>query len=379
MRKQVKLTMMALTASMALTTTAAAEERLTANAGFPATSLLTSSDYTDFTKEVEKRTGGDITFDLYVGGALLPIATALEGLQNGVADVGNVVSAYVPTHLPRNNVVADIAFTLDDHMAAAYAATEMNITNAALQEEWAKYDVVFGGGFSTPIYYFLCTSPIRNAADVEGKKVRTASGSHVAFIKSLKGEPVSVPFTDVLTGLERGSLDCATSSAENLGTAFQLWDVVKSVTLLPMGTHISGGAWIYNKNTWNRLSDEQRSALFDQMAVSGARRQIAYDVEVGRSLEGSWERGIERIEPDQTLKQALADFNNSFISDLPQVSETKRKVPAAEAKALIDEFQQIYSKWTSLLKDVDRTDEAAIAKIIKTEIYDKVDPATYGK
>lgn len=374
--KNVKL--MATVAVATMATSVVAEERLTASAGFPGTSILSSVDYTDFTMSVEKATAGDITFDLHVGGALLPIATSLEGIRDGIADVGNVVAAYIPASLPKNNVVADIGFALDDHMASAFAVTEMNIKNAALQAEWAEYDVVFGGGFSTPPYLLMCVTPIRSVADVEGKKIRTASGSHVELIKTLGGEPVSVPFTDVYTGMERGSLDCVLSSAENLGTAYTLWDVVTSVTVLPLGTHISGGAWIYNQSTWGRLSVDQRKSLLNEMAIAGVHRQMAYDVEITRSLEGSWEKGIERIEPDEGLATAVTDFKAAFIKDLPAASESKRKVPEAEAKALVDEFQKIYSRWEVLLEGVDRSDEDALVKIVKSEIYDKVDPAKYG-
>ncbi|MBR9862235.1 MAG: C4-dicarboxylate ABC transporter substrate-binding protein [Rhodobacteraceae bacterium] len=378
MRTKTNRTLLAALAATTLATGAFAQERLTANGGFPASSILTKVDYTDFVKSVEVASNGDISFDLHVGGSLLPIATTLEGLSDGIADVGNVVAAYVPSSLPRNNVVADMGFVLSDHMAAAFAVTEMNITNDALQKEWGGYNVVYGGGFSTPAYYFLCNKPIRSFGDLKGTKIRTASGSHVEFVKSANGEPVSVPFTDVYTGLERGSLDCVMASLENLGTGFKLWDVIKHITMLPTGTHISGGAWVYNQATWERLSVEQRKTLFAQMALTSVRRQIAYNEEIDRSLEGSWERGVERIEPDASLSDAVAGFKESFVDTLPATSESKRKVPAEEAKALIDNFQSIYSRWQTLLDGVDRTDEAALAALVQSEIYNKLDAETYG-
>jgi len=361
-----------------LATGATAQERLTASAGFPGPAILTDNDYTKFTAAVEEATGGDLTFDLHVGGALLPLATTLEGLRDGLADVGNVVSAYIPSSMPKNNVVADVGLVLEDHMAASFAITEMNLLNEVLQEEWQSFDVVFGGGFSTPPYLMLCVPEIRTLADVEGKKMRTASGSHVDLVNLMKGEPVSVSFNDAYTGLERGSLDCILGSAENLGTGFKLWDVIGSVTMIPLGTHISGGAWIYNKSTWGGLTDLQRKSLLEQMAVAGVRRQMAYDVEIGQSLEGSWERGVERIEPDETLSNMVDEYKATFIANLPGESESKRNVPAAEAKALIDDFQQIYGRWQGLLEGVDRTDEAALVALVQAEIYDKINPAEYG-
>jgi hypothetical protein len=47
-------------------------------------------------------------------------------------------------------------------------------------------------------------------------------------------------------------------------------------------------------------------------------------------------------------------------------------------KELLDEFRATYTKWEGLLADIDRTDEDAVAALAMSEIYDGIDPATYG-
>ena len=366
----------AATATMA--TAATAGENLTANSWTGPTHIMTVNDYTDFVKSVEATTEGDISFDLHIGGSLLPAKAVLEGVRDGVADVGNIISAYIPADLPKNNLVNDLAFTIDDPMAVAFAVSEMNMKNDSLRNEWENHGVVFGGGFSTPLYHFACVSPVRALADLEGKKVRTAGGSHVEWIKHVGGVPVSVPFTDVYTGLERGSIDCVMLDATNLGSGFKIWEVAKSVTMVQMGSHVSGAEWIYNKNAWAGLSEEQRMTLFDEMAIASVRRQMDYAKQVEESLQGSWERGLERIEPDQSLANELAAFKTSLVAGLPQASNEKRGIDVQEAEAIIADFQSYYSRWTGLLADVNRLDEAALIEIVRAELYKGLDLATYG-
>lgn len=40
-------------------------------------------------------------------------------------------------------------------------------------------------------------------------KFRTAGAAQVAWVESIGGIPVCVPFSDVYTGMQRGSIDCA--------------------------------------------------------------------------------------------------------------------------------------------------------------------------
>lgn len=375
---KLKTALLAATASATMATSSAAGEQLTATSWTGPTHIMTVNDYTDFVKSVENTSGGDISFDLHIGGSLLPARAVLEGVRDGVADVGNIISAYIPADLPKNNLVNDLAFTIDDPMAVAFAVSEMNMKNDSLRNEWEDHGVVFGGGFSTPLYHFACVAPVRELADLEGKKVRTAGGSHVEWIKHVGGVPVSVPFTDVYTGLERGSIDCVMLDATNLGSGFKIWEVAKSVTMVQMGSHVSGAEWIYNKHRWAALSDAQRATLFDEMAIASVRRQMDYAAQVEESLQGSWERGLERIEPDQSLANELSDFKSSLVAGLAQASNEKRGIAVDEAEAIIADFQSYYSRWVELLADVDRTNEDALIEIVRAELYKGLDLATYG-
>ncbi|WP_417783051.1 C4-dicarboxylate TRAP transporter substrate-binding protein [Terasakiella pusilla] len=379
MKKSMLLALGAYALASVTSVDANASQTLTASSWTGPTHIFTVNDYTNFSKSVEEASKGELTMDVHIGGSLLPAKSVLEGVRDGVADVGNILSAYTPADLPLSNIMNDLAFTFNDPMAAAFASTEYQFNSEMIQKEWLDHNVVFGGGVSTARYNFACVPPVRTLADLEGKKVRTAGGSQVEWVKFAGGIPVSVPFTDVYTGLERGSIDCVMLDATNLSSGFKIWEVAKSVTMLYMGTIIAGAEWIYNKDTWNGFSDETKRLLMTEMAKANARRQIDFANQVDDALKGSWERGLERIEPDQTLITALTEFKAGYVSRLPEFSESKRNVPADKAAKLIADFQEVYDRWVNLLATIDRQDEAQVINLVKTEIYDKIDVSTYAK
>tara|TARA_R110002110_G_scaffold206054_1_gene418207 strand:- start:785 stop:1918 length:1134 start_codon:yes stop_codon:yes gene_type:complete len=363
---------------LASATMAMAETRLTASMWASPTHILTVQNFTNFTQSVESASEGGIKFNLHIGGALLPANGTLAGVENGVADLGSVIGAYTPADLPFSNVLNDASLIVSNSMAAAFALAELHFSNATLQEEWAKNGVVYGGAFSTPVYVFACVPDVREAADLKGLKVRTAAGSHVDFMKTLGAVPVSVPITEVYTGLERGSVDCVMTDATNLSTGYKLWEVAKSVTILPMGTHTSGAAWVYNRDSWQSLSADERRLLLNQMALAMVRCQLDYNRQETQAFEGSWERDLTKIEPGDTLKQAFENFSTAYISGLAESSASARSISAEESRTLIDAFVEGYKRWDGLLSNVDQTDEAGLVDLLTREVYSKVDENAYG-
>lgn len=375
MKYQLKKTLIS-TVLLAGTAMSVNAETYQINVGWAPSHIITKNAYTDFASSVEAASDGDITFEVFTGGSLLSTKDTLGGVANNVAVAGMITGAYLPADLPLDNTGADMAFVADNPIAAAFAWTELNLTNQKLQDEWKKNGVVFGGGYSTPVYNFICTSEVKSAADAKGKKFRTAGAAHVRFIEHLGGVPVSVSFSEVYTGLQRGSLDCAMSDPTALVSGFKIAEVAKYVTTIPLGVHFSGAAWAYNPDFWQSLSEEHRRLLFDEMALAQARMQIDYNAQVDQNLQGGQEQGVSLVEPDATLNAKLDEFKSSYVSTLPAVSMENRKV--ADPTDIIQGYVELEDKWKELLGGVDNTDANALAALLKTEVFDKIDTASYG-
>ncbi|MEX3314418.1 C4-dicarboxylate TRAP transporter substrate-binding protein [Sulfitobacter sp. PS-8MA] len=338
--------------------------------------ILNEQPYQKLAEELKNDPNANLTFEVYSSGSLVPAKSTMQGIRDNVAQLGVVYPGYSPSELPINNVLNDLVFTADNALAAALAYTEVGITNASVQEEWNNNGGVFLGGYSTPVYNFICMEPIRTPEDAKGKKIRTAGGAQTNWVEALGGVPVSVPIGDVYSGLSRGSLDCTMSDPTNLDKGNKFWEVAKSVTTLPMGV-VMGATYVANTDFWQGLDADQRSALLDRMALGLARTQIVYAADVEAAFAGSRERGLEIVAPDASLTEQLASFQSDFVVNLPKKSADERGI--ADPSALIAEFQSAEAAWKERLSGIDSNDPEAVAQLIRDEIYGKADMAALGQ
>ena len=330
--------------------------------------------YVEFAERVAEATDGALTFTVFAGGSLLPPAASLQGVRDGVAQVTYHAGTYTPAELPVANLIGNFAFYNTDPLVMAYASTEFGLTNEAALAEWRDNGVVFGGGYSTSEYVMMCNTPVATLDDVRGKRLRMAGGAWSRFAEFVGAVPVSIPSSEMYTGLDTGSLDCAVAAADALDS-FSLSDVVTHMNTLAVGNYYAGFEWGYNPAFWQGLSEETRGVLFNQMAYYLAQHRVEFDSDVEQAVSAAKAGGLEIIEPDQGLTDALAEF---VQADEAVLLENARSRGVENPEALLEDFKRIVDRWADLLADVDRTDVDALAALARSEIYDRIDRATYG-
>ncbi len=373
--KSVKQHVIALAAMCAVSGAAQAQKAHMATNWMAPVHILNDFTYQQWAADVAKASNGTLKFEVHSNGSLVPARSTMQGIRDSVAVVGIVYPPYTPAEFPLNNVVNDLVFVSDDDIAAAFAYTELAMTHPKLQAEWKKNGGVFGGGYSTPVYNFICGKAIRKLDDTKGLKIRTAGGAQSDWVKAIGAVPVSVPSPDIYSGIERGSIDCSMSDPSMLDKGAKLWEVAKSVTLLPMGV-VVGANYIYNPDFWKGLKPAERKILLDTMARATARAQVAYHKSVQEALDGARKRGLELVEPSADLKARLATYNKQTIDNLPKASMESRKI--ADPSDLIKAYLELETKWKGLLKGVDRNSDDAVYKVLHDNLYSKLDPAKFG-
>jgi TRAP-type C4-dicarboxylate transport system substrate-binding protein len=367
-----KKTVMTLAIASLLASTAAMAASYRATNWLQPIHTLNAEPYQKFAEGLKKATNDEVAFTVYSGGALVPAKATIQALRDGTAQLGIVYAGYTPAELPLNNVLVDLGFLVKDPMAAAFAYTEINLSNKDLINEWQKQGVIFAGGYSTPIYNFMCAKPIQSLADAKGKKIRTAGGTQTDWVASIGGVPVSVPIGDVYTGLSRGSVDCTMAEVPNLINS-KFIEVAKSITRLDMGA-VPGATYVLNPDFWKELSAEHKKTMVSLMAKGLADQQVGYSARADEALKLAQEK-IKVIKPDQDLVDALAAFQTSYIKDLAQSSVKERKI--ADPTNLINQYTKLEAKWSGLLNKVDRKDANAVAKLLEQELYSKINTDTF--
>lgn len=365
--------------SIALLVTAMSSTALaatyTASSPYAETHGITKYKMHSYIDRVSSKSTGDIAFDVHSGGVLLPANSALSGLSNGVAHYGHVTSAYVPSDLRYDNVLNDLAFIADDPLAAALAVTEVKLSNKLLQNEYKAEGVVFGSGYSMTNYYLICKDEITTPEELKGKRIRTGSSSQIQWVQYMNAVSVSVPATEIYTGLQRGNIDCALGDASFLTTSFKLQEVAKNVTLISLGTHTSGGEF-FNINFWEGLNNPERELLFSELAYAIAELQVSWAAQAESSLEEATANNVALHQPSEALQFEVNKFQSEFINNLAEASMERRGVE--DPSMMIEEYLQSERKWKELLVDVERTDVEALAELIRSELYSELNLDQYG-
>ncbi|MCS4503062.1 hypothetical protein KBTX_02380 [wastewater metagenome] len=360
----------------ALTATAAVgQTEFTANSFYSAGSPLSKYGFIEWSKLVKEMSGGDLQPDPMIGTALLEPRASLEGVQKNIAQVATMPAMYTPSEMPVANSVQQLGFTYSDPLATIFAVTDFSVHNQTQLQEWKDLGIVYLGGYATPPYILMCRMPVHTLDQIKGKRIRTAGSAVSQWVESVGGIPVNVPSSEMYTGLDRGTLDCASNAGNDLVDR-SLWEVAKHVTPLSTGLYYAGPHWGYNADFWASLTPEQRHTLMKATAYNMADMTIHYMANVDSAEKTAREKGVEFHEASEGLQGSADEFSKKVVEMAYDQAETTFKL--SNPKEVIDDFRATHEKWKKLLKDVDRDDPEALAKLAMKEIYGDLDPEAYG-
>lgn len=214
-----------------------------------------------FFAQIEKESHGRLKVEAHWNSELSRSYDALSVVKEGkAADMAVVVPEYTPKEFPLQQIFKSfpVGPTGDkqvEFFRKAYA------TIPALQDEFTRQNVVnifLATGY--PVAFFS-TQPLNKLDDIKGTKWRSASFWHQDFLKNSGAIPVSMPWGDgIYDALKAGSLD---GLMVNVDSGYEL-----NVHKTAPNVLISKDLWlghvyplVMNKNTWDKLPDEDKQAI----------------------------------------------------------------------------------------------------------------------
>ena len=330
--------------------------------------------YIEWAEMVKELSNGELQPEVYTGTVLLAPRANLQGIQDNVVQVAHHAAIYTPSEMPVANAVQELGFNYDDPLVGILAVTDFSLNNPTQLAEWEELDIVYLGAYNTPSYVLFCREPVRNIDELRGKRIRTAGSTVSAWVEQAGGTPVNVPSSEMYSGLDRGSLDCATNAPNDLIDR-SLWEVAEHTTLLPTGMYWSGSQWGFNSGFWASLSDEERD-VFKEATANAMTRMIVQFLNASESaLEEAAAHGNNIYEPEEDLMASVEAFRDEALANV--YDKARDEYGVEDPEALIDDFIATYEKWDALISEVDREDGEALAELAMEEIYNKL-PADYG-
>lgn len=260
-------------------------------------------------QRVKELTGGRVEIKFYPGGVMGTDAQVLRKirigqLQGGAFTAGGLGGVYSGLNLYG---IPLLFRSLDE---VDYVRERMDPELAAGLERAGFVSLGFSeGGFAN----IMANEPIRSVEDMRRKKVWIPEGDQISFLamEALGLSPVSLPLTDVLTGLQTGLLDIVANTPV-AALVLQWHTKVSYRTELPVT--YSMGVFALDARAFRALSPGDQAVVRDVVGevMAGIDRTAREDdleaaavlgksgvqpVAVDSSQIGEWRRTIETIYP----------------------------------------------------------------------------------
>ncbi|MEM9320542.1 MAG: TRAP transporter substrate-binding protein [Pseudomonadota bacterium] len=288
----------ALALGLGLSATAAVSEQLTVASFVPPQHHTNSVMFAWLGEELEARSGGDLTLQVFPAGQLgAGPVQQYRRVVEGVADITFGVSAYTPTVFPRTMLAI-----LPGEAETSAEATQriLSVYDEYLAEEYE--DVVMLGLATAPGVGIASTRDLSTMEAFEGAKIVPYAALTTPLIEAAGAVPVQMPVTEMYTGLSTGTIDGAYATYNNMTPPWNFWDVadyfVENVPVQHAVVFV-----LMNRERYEGLSPEHR-AIIDEL------RGEAISMQIAASFDGADQRSLEMMDA-----QDPATFERVRMSD----------------------------------------------------------------
>lgn len=209
---------------------------------------------------VKERTNGRVEIKYYGGGVMGNDTKVLGRIRIGSLQGAAVTPSAVAAQYPDMNLLGlPLIFDTEEEAAFVRARLDEKLSQGLENAGYANFGFA-AGGFAI----LMSNTPISTLADLKGKKVWVPEGDNISYMsmEALSLSPVTLPLTDVLTGLQTGLIDIVAMSP--IGALVLQWHTkIKYVTELPLVYTL--GFMVVDARAFSKISAEDRAIVREVM------------------------------------------------------------------------------------------------------------------
>jgi len=228
---------------------------------------------------------GELIIEWVGGPEAIPAHDQPEACRSGVVDFANVPPGYYKSQLPE----ASATF-----FSRLYPWEERDVGYfdflVELHEE-AGWRYIGNAAWAT-MYYAWTNFEAKTPEDLSGHLIRSGKTS-LAFCEAIGIKPVTMPISDVYSGLDRGIIEGyllgPTSTQDQ-----KLYEVVKYG--IKPGFYTDRGGFLMNLDSWNRLPKHLQDLMNETQIAVDKEIVDAYNAARENIWEGLEDKGIVIIE-----------------------------------------------------------------------------------
>ena len=307
--------------------------------GYPPLHRLTPDSFHWWGKEIEDRTNGRVTMIWFDGATLASGPDAYEAIRDGVADGGNIdLHREDPLFLVQQGIA--VPYHMENSWQASPVWWDLLQWSPDMQQNFADAGLIPVWVHSTDIFNFhTSTKVFPTPADSKGEILYAAGKVYEQIIAAIGATPVTTPYEDTYTAIERGMLT---------GLCWP-WAPIRSaklVDLLPYHTvlNISMVPWggYMNQTTWNKFPADVQQVFRDLgMSMSGLCGATLTNeaTDVINEMKG---KGHEIFEPTGAARDAFVVPTGKPIQDAWIAEVSAQGYPA---QAILDKMDDLAKKY----------------------------------
>ncbi len=265
-------------------------------------------------------------------GALYNFQNTLEGIEQGLGDIGWVGTLWEPIKMPLHNVTYYAPFAAFDVVQLRDIATDMEKV-PEVAAEWTKYNTKFLGTQVADSYQLMTKKPITKVEEIEGLKLITP-GAISAMVRGTGAIPVDaglpVFYNNMQTGVADGCIIITTGMLP-----FKLHEVAPYITRVNLGA-VNSGALAMNMDTWKSLPKDVQ------------------EVFTGLGVDYS-----------KTVAERVAAFEKVSFGKLPTLGAKLSEMSEDERKRWAAKLPNIAGEWAADLEKKGIPGKAIVAKFME--------------
>lgn len=206
--------------------------------------------------------GGSIEVEVLPTKAVVPHRETVDAVANGILDGDMNAVSYFAGRDPAFGIIGDLIAGYDTPEQVRMFCHEgggKEMLQKIYDELWPDSIHVIGCGPYTK-EALVSTVEIRSVADLKGVKIRSPEGLAADVFRLAGATPVSIPFSEVYTSLDKGIVDAADASALVNNEASGMHKVAK-FPIYPGIHSMAVLQFIVNKDVWDGLSEAEQTIL----------------------------------------------------------------------------------------------------------------------
>lgn len=263
-----------------------------------------------FAELVEAKTNGELQVRIFPGGQLGGETEVIQNVQAGVIELTFIGHDPLAQFAPVTTLLS-LPYLFKDH-DHAFRVLEGKVGEEIVRQLEQRNLIVLGWGNNGARVYTNNQRPIEQPSDLRGLKIRSPENPvNLAVTRAMGGTAVAMPYGDVYTALQQGTIDGQENAVINIYPA-RLQEVQKYMSM----THhlLSFAVLVASKDFFDSLSPALREAVVSAAAEAMAFQREQVNLMTDDLIEKMKAEGMIVNWPDQApFREVTRPIHDEYI------------------------------------------------------------------